>query len=59
MITAMPGIAERIGCHRVVKGVAINNPTGDATLNPEEEMEVRSKIVSECLSSLETPVKES
>jgi len=55
----MPGIAERIGCHRVVTGVAINNPTGDATLNPEEEMEVRTKIVSECLKLLETPVKES
>ena len=59
MVTAMPGIAERIGCHRVVTGVAINNPTGDATLNPEEEMEVRTKIVSECLKLLETPVKES
>ncbi|MDD2206958.1 MAG: hypothetical protein WCQ97_09085 [Aminobacterium sp.] len=53
MITAMPGIAERIGCHRVVKGVAINNPTGDARLAREEELVQRKKILDASLELLE------
>jgi glycine reductase len=53
----MPEVPKKIGCNRVVKGVAITNPTGDPGLPIEEERSLRRKVVLQALSALEKEVK--
>jgi glycine reductase len=56
MITALPSIARMAGANRIVRGVAITNPTGDPTLPPDEERALRRRIVERALEMLGTDV---
>jgi glycine/betaine/sarcosine/D-proline reductase family selenoprotein B len=54
-VTALPSIASMVGANRVVRGVAITNPTGDP--DSDDELSVRRQIVERALAMLETPVE--
>ncbi len=54
-VTALPTIASMVGASRVVRGVAITNPTGDP--DASDELSVRRQIVERALTMLETPVE--
>ena len=51
MTSALP-IAKMVGSNRVVLGHGIVHVAGDATLPPEEEKELRRKLVQEALDAL-------
>ena len=52
LITALPTIARLVGANRVVRGVAITNPTGDPTLPPPDELAKRVRLVRRALDML-------
>lgn len=56
IITALPGIPERIGCTRIVKGVAITNPVGDPRLPLAEEKNLRKRLLEKAISALEKKI---
>jgi hypothetical protein len=45
-----------IGANRVLRGVAITNPTGDPTLSPTEELDLKRTIVSRAIEMMEADV---
>ena len=47
-----------VGSNRVVLGNGIVHVTGDANLQPEEEKDLRRKLVQEALRKLESDDKE-
>lgn len=51
--SAMP-IAKMVGSNRVVLGNGIVHVTGDASLGPEEEKELRRKLVQKALEALKS-----
>jgi len=53
----MPEVPKKIGCNRIVKGVAITNPTGEPGLPIEEEKALRRKVVLQAISALEKEAK--
>jgi glycine reductase complex component B subunit gamma len=55
-ITALPTIAQMVGANRVVRGVAITNPTGDPTVERADEVLVRRRIVERALEMVSTEV---
>ena len=55
-ITALPTIAQMVGTNRILRGVAITHPTGDPSLAPEDEHELRLRIVARALELLATDV---
>ena len=57
LITALPTIARLVGANRVVRGVAITNPTGDPTLSPQDELAKRVRLVRRALDMLSTRVE--
>lgn len=56
LITTLVPAALFIGAYRVIPGCAISHPVGNPSLPPKGEKEVRRKIVSAALKSLETEV---
>lgn len=56
-ITSLPTIAQMAGASRIVRGPAITNPTGDPSLDEEEEVALRTKIVERALEMVETDVE--
>ena len=57
LITALPTIARLVGANRVVRGVAITNPTGDPTASPEGEFAARVQLVRRALEMLASGVE--
>ena len=53
-VTAMVPVAEAVGANRIVKACGIVYPVGDAGLSPEEELELRRKLVRQALDALAT-----
>ena len=51
-ITAMVPVAEAVGSNRIVRACGIVYPVGDAGLSPEEELELRRRLVREALDAL-------
>ena len=52
-VTSVVPIAKMVGSNRIVQGHGIVHVLGDADLPPEEEKELRRKIVREALETLE------
>ena len=48
-VTALPTIAQMVGANRIVRGVAITNPTGDPSLEPGDERAMRIVLVRRAL----------
>ena len=53
-VTAMVAVAEAVGSNRIVRACGIVYPLGDAGLSPEEELELRRRIVMQALDALAT-----
>jgi glycine reductase complex component B subunit gamma len=51
-ITSAMSIAKMVGSNRVVLGHGIVHITGDAKLAPEEEKDLRRKLVQKALDAL-------
>ena len=51
-ITSLAPIAKMVGSNRIVQGHGIVHVLGDAELPPQEEKELRRKIVQEALDTL-------
>jgi glycine reductase len=56
-VTALPTIAVMVGANRIVRGVAVTNPTGDPQRNSSDERALRRRIVERALAMLESPVE--
>ncbi len=52
----MTPVAVMVGSPRVVPGMRIVNPLGNAELGPEEEKTLRKEIVLRALEALKTPL---
>ena len=52
-ITSAMSIAKMVGSNRVVLGNGIIHVTGDAKLAPEEEKDLRRKLVQKALDALQ------
>jgi glycine reductase len=57
-ITAALPIAKMVGSNRIVLGNGIVHVVGDAQVSPEQEKEVRRKLVEEALERLRSNEKE-
>ena len=57
MCTVVP-ISLTVGANRIVPTVAIPHPLGDPTMKPEDEKELRRKLVRKALKALSTEVSE-
>lgn len=51
-------ISMTIGANRIVPAIAIPHPLGNPALTPEEEYNLRKKIVNRALEALTTEVKD-
>jgi betaine reductase len=56
-VTALPTIAQMVGANRIVRGVAITNPTGDLSLARDDELAMRRALVRRALEMLSTEVE--
>jgi len=56
-VTALPTIAQMVGANRILRGVAITNPTGDPTLATGDERALRVALVRRALEMLATDVE--
>ena len=56
-ITSATSIAKMVGSNRVVLGNGIIHVTGDAKLAPEEEKELRRRLVQKALNALQSSGK--
>ena len=52
----MTPVAVMVGANRVVPAAGIIHPLGSADLSPEEEKELRRRIVEKALQALQTEV---
>lgn len=57
MITALPTIATMVGANRILRGVAVTSPVGDAQRDQADELALRRRIVDRALTMLATPVE--
>ena len=51
-------ISMTVGANRIVPAIAIPHPLGNPALTPEEEYNLRKKIVNRALEALTTDVKD-
>jgi glycine reductase complex component B subunit gamma len=56
-VTALPTIAQMVGANRVLRGVAITHPTGDPSLPPDDEQDMRAALVRRALEMLSAEVE--
>lgn len=56
-VTALPTIAQMVGANRILRGVAITNPTGDPALEPDDERAMRVSLMRRALQMLATEVE--
>ena len=52
----MTPVAVMVGANRVVPAAGIVHPLGNADLSPEDEKELRRRIVEKALQALQTEV---
>jgi glycine reductase len=51
-------ISQSVGANRIIPTVAIPYPLGNPVLSPQEEHELRRKLVDKALTALQTDVSE-
>ena len=57
MCTIVP-ISQTVGANRIVPTIAIPRPLGDPSRTPDEEKELRRKLVERALKALQTDITE-
>lgn len=55
--TVVP-ISLTVGANRIVPAVAIPHPLGDPQLGPDEEKQLRRRLVEKAINALQIPVEE-
>ena len=58
-ITAMVSVAKAVVSNRIVRAQGIVYPLGDAELSPDEERDLRQRLVQEALDALASEGKTS
>jgi betaine reductase len=58
LLCNLTSIAERVGAPRIVPTRGIPFPTGDPSLEPEEERAWRQRLLERALEAVATPVHE-
>jgi len=58
LVTALPPTALMMGARRIIPGVGITHPLGNPDLSEKREKELRRKIVTKALESLQAEVNE-
>jgi glycine reductase complex component B subunit gamma len=53
----LPTIARMVGANRILRGVAITNPTGDPSIEPGDERAMRLRLVRRALEMLTAEVE--
>ncbi len=56
LVTALPGVALKVGTNRVVRGKSFSHPCGDPSLEPPGELRFRIDLVREACRALTVPV---
>ena len=51
-------ISMTVGANRIVPAIAIPHPLGDPSLNPDEEKQLRRKILKTALKALTTEIND-
>ena len=51
-------ISQTVGANRIVPSVAIPHPLGDPTQTPEDELDIRRRLIEKALDALKTDVDE-
>ena len=51
-------ISLTVGANRIVPAIAIPHPLGDPTKSPEEEKQLRRRIIEKSLQALQTEITE-
>jgi glycine reductase complex component B subunit gamma len=57
VISALPPLAMQAGANRVVQGVKIEHVCGDPALPPDQDGELRRRLVDRALQALATAVE--
>lgn len=57
-ISTITPISYSVGANRLVPGVSIPYPTGNPSLDPQEERALRKKILKRALDALATDIDE-
>jgi glycine reductase len=57
LCTVVP-ISLTVGANRIVPTIAIPHPLGNPSATPEEERELRRKLLDKALNALSTPIEE-
>lgn len=55
-ICTVTPISMTVGANRIVPAIAIPHPLGNPALTPDEEFDLRYKMVDKALKALQTPV---
>jgi glycine reductase len=57
-ICTMTPVAEMVGSHRIVQGSGIVHPLGLASSTPDEERQLRERILARAVDALKTDVEQ-
>ena len=57
-ICTMTPVAEMVGSHRIVQGSGIVHPMGLASSTPDEERQLRERILARAVDALKTDVEQ-
>lgn len=58
LVTALSPLAQSVGANRIVQGRAVDHPFGEPDMAPDDEQELRRRIVESSLAALGTEVGE-
>jgi hypothetical protein len=58
LITALPGVAMKIGANRIFRGKSFSHPCGDPSVDAVAERGFRLDLIRQALVALEAPVTE-
>ena len=58
LITALPGVAMKIGANRIFRGKSFSHPCGDPSVDADAEHRFRVGLIRQALAALQTPVTE-
>jgi glycine reductase len=57
LVTALPGVAMKVGANRIVRGKSFSHPCGDPSVDSGAEQRFRIGLIRQALAALQTPVE--
>lgn len=58
LITALPGVAMKIGANRIFRGKSFSHPCGDPSVDADSEHRFRVGLIRQALAALQASVTE-